>query len=54
MKRRSQDARHNDGTSEETSQVPIDFTVSDAAGQPWTLSAHLDGAAVITFLRGDF
>jgi len=34
--------------------VAIDFTVSDAAGNPWTLSDHLDAAAVITFQRGDF
>jgi hypothetical protein len=32
----------------------IDFTVRDAAGNPWTLSEHLDAAAVITFHRGDF
>lgn len=34
--------------------MSIDFTVMDAAGQEWTLSDHLDGAAVITFHRGDF
>jgi peroxiredoxin len=31
-----------------------DFTVVDAAGSPWTLSAHLDAAAVLVFLRGDW
>jgi len=34
--------------------MAIDFTVSDAAGKPWTLSDHLDSAAVLTFHRGDF
>lgn len=32
----------------------IDFTVKDAAGKDWTLSDHLDSAAMITFHRGDF
>ena len=35
-------------------QVPVDFTVKNAAGNPWTLSDHLDRAAVLTFHRGDF
>lgn len=34
--------------------MSIDFTVTDNAGNPWTLSDHLDSAAVITFHRGDF
>jgi hypothetical protein len=34
--------------------MTIDFTVTDAAGRPWTLSDHLDSAAVLVFLRGDF
>ena len=32
----------------------LDFTVTDAAGMPWTLSGHHDAAAVITLHRGDF
>lgn len=34
--------------------MATDFTVLDNAGRPWTLSDHLDSAAVITFHRGDF
>jgi peroxiredoxin len=34
--------------------MPLDFTVSDTAGKPWTLSEHLDAAVVMTFHRGDF
>lgn len=34
--------------------MPVDFTVQDPSGSPWTLSDHLDTAAVITFHRGDF
>jgi hypothetical protein len=34
--------------------MAIEFTVEDAAGKPWTLSDHLDAAAVLVFLRGDF
>lgn len=34
--------------------MAIDFTVTDAAGRPWTLSDHLDAAVVLVFLRGDF
>jgi hypothetical protein len=34
--------------------MSTDFTVIDAAGRPWTLSGHLDAAAVLVFLRGDF
>lgn len=33
--------------------MPVDFTVMDAAGKPWTLSDH-HAAAVLVFLRGDF
>jgi peroxiredoxin len=31
-----------------------DFTAIDQAGQPWTLSDHLDAAVVLVFLRGDW
>jgi hypothetical protein len=34
--------------------VPADFTVIDQAGEPWTLSDHLDAAALLVFLRGDW
>lgn len=34
--------------------MAIDFTAKDAADRDWTLSDHLDAAAVITFHRGDF
>lgn len=34
--------------------MAIDFTVTDTAGKLWTLSDHLDSAAVLTFQRGDF
>ena len=39
---------------EKTPQVPIDFTIQDQSGSPWTLSDHLDSAVVISFHRGDF
>lgn len=32
----------------------VDFTVTDAAERPFTLSEFYDAAAVITFHRGDF
>lgn len=32
----------------------VDFTVTAAADNPFTLSEHHDAAAVITFHRGDF
>ncbi|MDH3471764.1 MAG: peroxiredoxin family protein [Acidimicrobiia bacterium] len=32
----------------------MDFTLIDQAGQPWTLSDHLDAAVVLVFLRGDW
>jgi len=38
----------------EENELTIDFTVIDGAGRPWTLSDHLDSAAVLTFHRGDF
>lgn len=38
----------------EEKELPTEFTVRDATGGPWTLSDHLDAAAVITFHRGDF
>ena len=31
-----------------------DFTLTDQNGQPWTLSAHLAGAVVLVFYRGDW
>jgi peroxiredoxin len=31
-----------------------DFTVIDQAGEPWALSDHLDSAALLVFLRGDW
>jgi len=34
--------------------MAINFTVTDTAGKSWTLSDHLDSAAVFTFQRGDF
>lgn len=35
-------------------RVPADFTLTDQAGEPWTLSNHLDAAALLVFLRGDW
>jgi hypothetical protein len=32
----------------------IDITLIDQAGNPWTLSDHLDAGAVLIFLRGDW
>jgi hypothetical protein len=34
--------------------VPADFTLIDQSGTPWTLSDHLDAAAMLVFLRGDW
>jgi hypothetical protein len=34
--------------------VTADFTVIDQAGEPWALSEHLDSAALLVFLRGDW
>lgn len=31
-----------------------DFTLLDQAGRHWTLSANLDTAQIIVFLRGDW
>jgi hypothetical protein len=31
-----------------------DFTVTDQAGKSFTLSDHLDAAALLVFLRGDW
>jgi len=31
-----------------------DFTLTDQAGRPWTLSEHLGGATILLFLRGDW
>ncbi len=50
----SEHANNGDSDLEEGIQLAIDFTVLDAAANPWTLSDHLDSAAVITFHRGDF
>lgn len=32
----------------------IDFTLTDQAGQPWTLSDHRGAAHALLFLRGDW
>ncbi len=32
----------------------LDFTLTDQAGKPWTLSDHRDGAVALVFLRGDW
>lgn len=34
-------------------RVP-DFTLTDQAGDDWTLSDHLDSAMVLVFFRGDW
>ena len=34
--------------------VPDNFTLIDQSGKPWTLSDHLDAAAMLVFLRGDW
>jgi peroxiredoxin len=31
-----------------------DFTLADQAGADWTLSAHVDAAALLVFFRGDW
>ncbi len=31
-----------------------DLTTTDQAGQRWVLSEHLDAAALLVFLRGDW
>jgi hypothetical protein len=31
-----------------------DFTLTDQEGRPWRLSDHLDAAAMLVFLRGDW
>jgi len=31
-----------------------DFTLTAQAGNPWTLSDHLDSAVLLVFLRGDW
>jgi hypothetical protein len=31
-----------------------DFTLIDQEGKPWRLSDHLDAAAMLVFLRGDW
>jgi hypothetical protein len=31
-----------------------ELTITDQAGRPWTLSEHLDAAALLVFLRGDW
>jgi len=32
----------------------VDFTLSDQAGEPWTLSDHRDAAVLLVFNRGDW
>lgn len=34
--------------------MAIDFTVTDTAGEPWSLKDHSDAAVVMTFHRGDW
>jgi hypothetical protein len=34
--------------------VLADFTLTDQSGKAWTLSHHLDAAALLVFLRGDW
>ena len=34
--------------------VAPDFTLLDQAERPWTLSEHLDAAALLVFYRGDW
>ncbi len=31
-----------------------DFTLPDQAGRDWSLTGHLDAAAVLVFYRGDW
>jgi peroxiredoxin len=31
-----------------------DFTLTDQAGDAWTLSAHRDAGMMLVFLRGDW
>lgn len=31
-----------------------ELTLADQAGRPWSLSQHLDAAAVLVFFRGDW
>jgi peroxiredoxin len=35
-------------------RIAPDFTLPDQAGRGWTLSQHLDAAAVLVFYRGDW
>jgi peroxiredoxin len=37
-----------------TEALAPEFTLPDQADQPWTLSEHLDAAAVLVFYRGDW
>ncbi|CAN5203538.1 hypothetical protein BH18ACT5_BH18ACT5_19630 [soil metagenome] len=32
----------------------VDFTLTDQEGKPWRLYDHLDAAAMLIFLRGDW
>jgi len=34
--------------------MPADFTLIDQSEKPWALSDHLDAAAMLVFLRGDW
>lgn len=36
------------------SDLAADFTLTDQAGDPWTLSAQRGHAALLIFLRGDW
>lgn len=54
MNRRVETLTMTQPGEEGVNSMAIDFTVKDAAGNDWTLSKHLDAAAVITFHRGDF
>ncbi len=45
---------NNGATASNEKEPMVDFTVTDAAGKPWTLSDYHDAAAVVTFHRGDF
>lgn len=34
--------------------MSTDFTLTDQAGQAWTLSDHRDAAIILVFYRGDW
>lgn len=37
-----------------TDAIAPDFVLPDQSSRPWTLSRHLDAAAVLVFYRGDW